>query len=325
MTVPLDVFQNSFNQAQDANVQAANMAGAMVAMGRYEQEFTVYGTAFWRAGQRYYLISGEADKVYDFMHREIDLLTTPVISWTQSLLVPSGCADEVGQAVRRALARQMAEAYPAAYFALAQKLSAFMPNDLAQPLLSEMQDELEGLYDSEQLALIAGLLRFAQRRGNVTALTGQRFQHWLKRQKQEMAGDAVPKDRFCQTFYGFAYQTSDGQWAYYANAVKNAAYRRLLTMQEKGCLTSTLVAKNCWYNYAYHLRDARADFLTHLTALFDQTYQKRLKTLVDLPPAVDQQAFAQALAYAQKQLPPASVQALRQCGRDWGVKMAEQI
>ena len=52
MTVPLDMFLKSFDQAQDANVQAAQMSGAMVEMGRYGQEFTVYGTAFWWDGQR---------------------------------------------------------------------------------------------------------------------------------------------------------------------------------------------------------------------------------------------------------------------------------
>lgn len=323
MTVALDIFQHSFDQAQDANVQAANMAGAMAAMGRYAQEFTIYGTAFWQEGRRHYLVSSEADKLYDFLHRDEQLscLAAPVVSQTTSLVVPSGCAEEVGRTVRRTLARELSEIYPAAFFAVAEQLTAFTPNTSAEALLGALQAELEGRFDGEQVDIFAGLLQFAYTRGNVTALFHQQLQTWVARQRREMAGDAVPKERCSQTFYGFAYQMPEGSWVCYANAVKNAAYQRLSLMQAKGCLTSPLITKNCGYQQGCPLREVRADFLVHLQTLFDAAYQKRLMTLAALPPALEQAAFEETLAEVQRKFTEPCLWALKAWGRRWGMRV----
>ena len=320
MTVPLDRFQRSFEQAQDANIQAAQMAGAMVEMGRYAQEFTVFGSTFWREGERFYLVSSEADKIVEARLREdMGSLATPINGWTISLLVPSGCAEEVGRTVRQMAAKRMAENYPPAYFKLAAQLAETVPNALAEPLLAQWQEELEGLFAKEQLALFAGALELAWQRGNVTAVGRQKFDQWLKRQRQDMVEDAGRMDRFGQIFYGGAYQKDDGQWAYFANAVKNAAYRQLERCREQGHLTSTLLDYCCWYNYDYPLRQARADFLAHLQRVMDETYQARLMALTKLAPPRSPAAFAQALAEAAHKLPQPSLRALRRLGRQWGV------
>ena len=318
MTVPLDMFQQSFELAQDANVQAAQIAGAMAEMGRYAQEFTVFGSTFWRNGQRFYLVSSEADKIVEAKLQEsAGMFSTPVDCWTISLLVPSGCEDEVGRTVRQLAAKKMAANYPPAYFELAEKLADTVPNALAEPLLYQWQEELEGLFAQEQLTLFAGALDLAWQRGNVTAAARQKFDQWLKR--QEMAGDGVQQDRFKQIFYGGAYQKDDGQWAYFANAIKNAAYRRLALCQEQGQLTSTLLAQCCWYNYDYPLRQARMDFLAHLQQIFDEAYQKRLQALMKLAPSRNPAVFAQALSAAAQELPQPALRALRCLGRQWGV------
>lgn len=321
MTVPLDQFQRCFAKAQDANIKAAQMAGAMAEMGRYAKELTVYGSVLWRKGKRIYALSSAAEKVYDFLERDEQLqcLSVPVVSQRTSLWVPSGCEEAVGRAVRRALAKQMAEDHPTAFFEMTESLIDKAADNLAEGLLDELQDTLEGTFDQVKLTLFAGLVQMAYQRRQVTPSTWQRYRVWLARQEREMANDVLRRERFQQTFYGFVYQKADGSWEYYANAVKGTACQRLSVLKASGHLTSTLVSKNLSQAHSCPLRELRADFLAYLAEIFDAAYCERLLAIDALPSVVEQEAFDQTLAEVQRTFGKPSSQALKQWGRSWGV------
>lgn len=150
MTVRLDTFRQvaQANRPKDANLVAAQTAGAMVEMGCFAQEFTVYGTAFYEEGKRRYMVSSDEAKIADFVQSaaHAGVFPTPLSQLTMSVVVPAGCAEEVGRAVKKRLARELAELYPLGYFQLAAALMDTAPNDRAESDLWALRQSLEGVF-----------------------------------------------------------------------------------------------------------------------------------------------------------------------------------
>ena len=61
--------RNESMTLKDPNILVAEKAGAMSAMGYYEKEFTVYGSCFYKAGKRQYIISSKAAIYYQQQSR----------------------------------------------------------------------------------------------------------------------------------------------------------------------------------------------------------------------------------------------------------------
>ena len=308
MTARLDTFKQVAEVARpkDANLVAAQTAGAMIEMGCFAQEFTVYGSAYYEAGQRRYIVSSDEAKIVDFVQSPTHAggFPTPLSQLTMSVVVPSGCAEEVGRAVKKRLARELAKYYPLGYFQLAAKLLDTPPNAQAESDLLAMRQSLEGVFEEDRLQLFEGLLDFAYHKKNVTELTNRELRRWLERTRGEMADDGRQRDRFSKTFYGFVYFKPDGTPAQDINVCRELIYRHRQQWQRQRIIMTPVLSKTYWYNYSCTVQELRAQFAEHLAAVFDECYLTLWQRLRAIPsavrPAVFQDAQQQAgAAYGQ--------------------------
>lgn len=323
MTVRLDTFQRvaEAKGPRDANLVAAQTAGAMVEMGCFAQEVTVYGSAYYEEGRRRYIISADEAKIADFVQgaHQAHLLPTPLSQLSLKAVIPAGYAEVVNRAAKIRLARQLEASYPLAYFELAADLLKVTPNTAAQSCLEAMQDALEGVFEEDRLQLFEGLLHLAYLKKNISERTYHQMQEWLERMRREMADDACPRERFAKTFYGAVYFKADGSRAMDINVCREVIYQHQLERQKEKIPTTPLVSKTYGYSYEQTVQELRVQFADHLARLFDETYLSAWRTLADLPSAIPPKAWREAQARASRDFGDPAQKALAVLGRRLGL------
>lgn len=318
MTVRLDTFKQVAEAARpkDANLVAAQTAGAMIEMGCFAQEFTMYGSACYEAGQRRYIISADEARVADLVHSSAhaQALFTPLKQLTMSVVVPSGCLEEVSRAVKKRLARELADRYPLGYFQLAAQLLAVPPNDQAEDILLTMRQSLEGIFEEEKLQVFEGLLDLASYKKNITELTEHELRRWLRRMREEMADDGRQMACFSKTFYGFVYFKPDGTKAKDINVCREIIYRHRQTGQRQGSWMTPVLCRTYWYDHDQTVQALRAQFADHLAKVYDEDYLTLWRTLMAIPAAVSPEAFHTARSEAERDYGQPAREALEAIG-----------
>lgn len=323
MTVRLDTFQRVAEATgpRDANLVAAQTAGAMVEMGCFAQEVTVYGSAYYEEGHRRYMLSADEAKIADFVQgaQYAHLLPTPLSQLSLAVVIPAGCAELVSRAAKKRLARQLEASYPPEYFELAAGLLAVTPDTSAQSWLEAMQDALEGVFEEDRLQLFEGLLHLAYLKKNVSERTYHQFNEWLERVRREMADDACPRERFAKTFYGAVYFKADGSRALDINVCREVIYQHQLERQKENIPMTPLASKTYWYGYEQTVQELRVQFADHLARLFDETYLSAWRTLTNLPSAIPPEAWREAQAQSSRDFGDPAQKALASLGRRLGL------
>ena len=88
----------------------------MAALGKFEEEFIVYGCCYVENGQVYYRVSTQEDELYLFIEQcmERGVYPSPVQRLLNRTLVPSGMQEEYLYQTKIMLAKQMQKNYPSA-------------------------------------------------------------------------------------------------------------------------------------------------------------------------------------------------------------------
>ena len=100
------------------DIQAASEVARRAELGWFDVEFTMYGSAYYDRGKRYYQVSAEAEKIYESIDRNLQsgFLPTNVISMTEKVPVPAGMRDYISLEVKKELSLQMQKYYPIEFF-----------------------------------------------------------------------------------------------------------------------------------------------------------------------------------------------------------------
>jgi len=266
--------RNEKGMLKDPNILVAEQAGAMSAMGYYEKEFTVYGCCFYKDGKRQYIVSSKEEKIIEFLEDEKNqtFFPTPVEHWTSSVLVPSGTEDSIIRTVKKHFARKLSETYSEAYFAELSNLCNVSENDLAESLLLEWQEDLEGVYDENVLQLFESTLLHARNKRIVTALSYYKMQQWIDVVRKDMLDDVIKKSTYMRAMYGYSYIKPDGKYGYYINACKDSAYNYQQRQIEKGVIVTPLVSKTYHFQNNVTPQQVRDQFSNDLPRIFTEQY-----------------------------------------------------
>ena len=92
-------------------------------MGWFDVEFTMYGCAYWDNGKRYYRVSAFEEKIYDFIAGGAgqDVFPTDICVLSRKYPVPTGMREYIALDVKKDLALEMAEKFPADFFILLEQ------------------------------------------------------------------------------------------------------------------------------------------------------------------------------------------------------------
>lgn len=248
------------------DLQVAEDIGARAKLGWFDKEFNFWGTAYYRDGEEYYLISGSPDRIYDFAEERFcdNVYCTPVQTFTRKCPVPSGMEDYMAQDFKRMLGKQLQQKYPAEFLKEYHEIFCDIANDAAKKDLEQWQIMIDGLFDTEQLYLFELLLRQAYTAKNLKTETYDKFKRWLRDVYADMGDDLIVKDVYKRDFYSLRYW-ENGQQKLVINAQKLRLHVKVQELAAKGILTTPIYKKTYWYNHDYRLADARKDYETYLT------------------------------------------------------------
>ena len=304
------------------DVRLAQEFAQMAAQGYIDQEFTMYGCAYWVNNERRYMISGRGEKIYDFIaHSSLkERIPTPIMTLTQVCPVPLGQQENIAQAVKRQLAKQLQESYPVGFFQQLQQLALAPSNDQAKGLLTPVQRALRGVFSEEKLGLFEGLMELAYEGKTLTKSSYEQFCGWIQEERANMEEDTMVKDRFEARFYGFAYEDQNGHINYVSNACKENVYRKKNHLGCTGLLMTPIFVKTYGYNYTYRLADALQDYKRYLKDIFNGEYMAMVKGINHLPTALDVRGFQEQLTHCYQQYGMLAGQAMAIYGRRWHIK-----
>ncbi len=273
----------------------------MAALGKFEEEFIIYGCCYMDQDETYYKISNKIDDIYRFIEQCVDENIYP--STMQQLLnrtlVPSGKQDEYLYRSKLMLAKQMQKDFSGDIIKLFAILAREEGNDSAEPLLRQIKQQLNGCFDRNLLQLVEGIIYYAYCQKKLTPQTYRSFKQWLQYLYRQMEDDVVIKKSVQRTFYGFAYRNEQQKVRYYANAQRSDVMQQRERLLCKGILGSPIVQKTYYFDYQPNLAETKAEFVTWMGKWMDQEYWDILHTIDKQPSSVDRTALEQLVSQAE--------------------------
>lgn len=291
-------------EAHNRDEEVAQSFGRMAELGYMDTEFTVYGCAYWQDNERYYYISADETKVYDFREKAYRQNIYPTVTMKYSLMapVPSGQEEAIRQTVKKELAYRLQATYSAEFLESLFRLGQTPAKDSALPLLEQEQESLQFCYDRERLRLFDLTINAAHASKLLSEKSMAQLQAWLEDRGQQMEDDAMSKDLFEKRFFAIAYYKPDKAAKYYLNACKERAGARREALLNDGFIVTPLFFSDCPFNYTYDVNQARNKFRNQLGAFFDKHYLQVWEQITQLPGAIPQIPFIWQNRYQQETL-----------------------
>ena len=301
---------------------AASEFEAAMKLGCFDQEFMVFATAYQDQNGVAYRVSAKALHLQQFVERAAveGLYPTPVKRIIRRRPCPSGQQTAISQAVKIEAAKLVRAIYNPAYFEALGALSRTAPNDTAYALLKTWQSELEGVYNSEQLALYQGLLLTALESKVLSSKHYGEIAAWLRGVFQEMEDDIIAKGLYKKVLSGFAYQKAGQQWQFFYDAKLEVTYERRALLKQQGYLTAPVFVRERWLRDMSEFRPMREQFLADYQRYCAQGYLERLLAIKELPSVIDSQEFAKQLSFVQAHCAQEAVEVFTSFGQMWNVR-----
>ena len=283
MTMRLDDLQAMFEQSTNPNIQVANDMRALAEIGFFNTEITVYGTVFYENGMLKYMVSEHLEKIEEFIQNPINfqLFPTPLSEYSIYASIPEELLPGVKYSVKKELAKQMHQQYPIGYF---REVESFMDNistDLAEYLIQQWRDEIEGRFDSTKIQLFNDLLE----QGHMKKIISESFYNdcckWSKCLLRDIEDEKKTRKRFKKIFYGFSYQLTNGAWAYYINARKDAVHKHREVYLNEGKVVSPIIGKEYYFSRDISPIKIREMFQDDIKELLNDSYLNLWKHICD--------------------------------------------
>lgn len=259
-------------------------------LGKFEQEFIVYGCCYLHNGERYYHIGDQIVEVSRFARERLleGECVSPIIEWLNRVLVPSGLQEEYSNLSKLQLAQRMQIMYPKIFLEAFNQLARTQHDDSALPILKHLQHAMIACFDHRVLELAEGiaLIAFQQKKLSLSAF--EMFRAWVNGRYLQMADDVIIKKEIKRTFYGFAYRTPIGKVQYYCNAFENEAHKRHNALMCQGVFCTPIISETMYYDQMPNIAEERKQFLTQLESWMDEEYWSIVDNICELPTVVNE-------------------------------------
>lgn len=314
MTVDLDMMLDL------RDVQVARDVQRRAEMGWFDVEFTMYGCTYQKNGERYYRVSAQEEKIYEYIENEEkdEVLASDICALSRKYPVPTGMQEYIAADVKVELAKEMAEKYPLDFFMLLEKLAQEAEENTAWDYLNDKMRSLEGTFDLKKFAQLKQETRYAYFHRKINAENYRDLLKMIAAEERYMEENIIVKDIFEKTFYAFAYEMND-RINYVINARKGHIYQKKTELEQKGIYTTPLYVETCYYNYEVRLPDVRKIFEKHMREYLNEEYFNFMRQIYTKNRQISVERFAKELKTAEKCYGSAAADTLRHYAVRWGI------
>ena len=317
--------QYNYNQtAVLRDVQVAQEIRSMAALGKFPEEITAYGLAYYQDGARRYMLTTDQSKLIRFLNEPVNQQYFPTLidGHTERLAIPEGFEADVVRAVKLTLAQTLQANYPSEAFALLVGLGQTEPNTCAEEALLESQRQLEGVFWAEKIRAFAALCTRAYLRKNCTLTTYQRLYAWCQKRLAQLDGYVPPLGAREKSFYGLA-ALKDGRIdRCVVNANLSCIHQEKLALEQQGYVTTIWHKMNFDVPKQESLNGITSQMTANLAAVYDESMLKLITAIEQAPAAVSSEQF-QAVMTKLNALGEAAAALGRYYGRRFGLDSEE--
>ncbi len=280
----------------DRDIQCGADFAQLAELGCFDEEFVLYGCAFYQKGRVRYLISADQKKMTQFYAGSVlkGCFPTPIKQQIRRLPVASGQKEDIKQQLKVELACQLRQIYSPVFFRTLAQLADATANDGAYPLLEAWRQRLEGHFWADETMLFAGACQMALESKVLTEKSYQAFTAWIKYMEKQMADDQLMHDKFMRKFSGFAYQKTDGQLGYFFDAQEANVLTYKSNCQQKAILSTPVLSRSYSFGSLNQLPAVRQDFAALLKEKLGSDYIALVQAIAQLPSAITAESYQQA-------------------------------
>lgn len=288
-------FAQAFGGSRDMCCIAA--VGDMAKMGRFDEEFRVYGCACCEKGQITYRVSPVADQIYDFVLNSAYEARCPTMVHvhTESMPVPVGMRERLARRVKLHLARKLQAMYPALFFECLAVFGQTPAQNGGVSLLEALREQIEGHFDKLECQLLEGTMQLVAEAKQVDHVHVMQLRQWLQKMRRQMEDDPKIQRGVARTFYGFCAVRADGTVKTIVNAQALPVREQHVSIQQRGLIVGPILQQEQWFEDAMAISDGRQQFRQRLQSLQNTAYFDSLNRFRTLPSVVAPEAFAEAL------------------------------
>ncbi len=307
--------------SEERDVQCGLDFARLVDLGCFDEEFVLYGCAFFEAGNSKYLISGDKEKIYQ-LHEHGYLHGrnfTPIIRKIQRRMVGSGQRDDIRQQLKVELAKDLQRRYCPIFFQELDKLTKVPANNQAYLLLQQEQERLDGRFQADDTLLFEGLCKLSIESKVLTEKSYDILASWMKYVRKQMEDDIIIKDKFERSFSGFAYEKENGQIGYFFDAQKVNVLERKAKYETACVFTTPIFTKRYWFHTLNQLPKTRKSFENLLKDKINANYIAKVKAIKGMPSAIPKELYWDAEQRIQENCSEEAWQVFRMYGYRWNL------
>lgn len=289
-------------------------------MGWFDVEFTMYGCAYQKNGERYYRVSAQEEKIYEYIENEEkdDVLAGDICTLSRKYPVPTGMQEYIAADVKVELAKEMAEKYPFDFFMLLEKLAQEAEENTAWDYLRMKMSKLEGTFDLTEFVRFKQEIRYAYFHRKINAENYHTLLKMVDDEERYMEENIIVKDIFEKTFYAFCYEANN-KLNYVINARKGHIYQKKSELEQRGIYTTPLYMETCYYNYEVRLPDVRKIFEQHMREYLNYDYFNFMRQIYTKNEQISVEKFAEELKTAERCYGSDAADTLRHYAVRWGI------
>ncbi len=293
-----------------------------IQLGWLEQEFTVYGTAYYKNDTLHYKVSSSSEKIYEYIDEAAvdNIYPANLIRYTERTSLPAGMKEEKTLQVKVELAKKLRSEYPLELFTLCNRIAETVRDDSALSLLEQEQESLVGSFDSTRLACFRELVKYSYKSLRLTEHSYEAFMRWINREYKNLEDDFVAKQTSEGVLYAIMYQ-ENGQTYYVEDALREYVYERKFQAEQKGLITTPIYKQIFWYDYRASFKDARNIYTDRLQNIIRKNYLSQVQTIRTLNRAVllNEVPTSQLLEMVKREMGQQAFQTAERYFYLWGI------
>lgn len=265
---------------------------SLLALGAYDEEFMLFGVAYFEEGKSKCYISPNRQKVYNFVQQCRERMVYPSIveSRVKRCRVHSGDKEKIEQAFKIEFACDLKKKYPQEFLKRIQEIAICPINNRATEILNPLQDSLEGCFDEDALQLYEHAVDFAYDGKILTSMDYYSNKKWLALEKDFLTEKLNPAANLKRTMAGFGY-IQNGSVRYYTNALREKTLERHMEIMAEGLLTSPIFYKDYYLNGYNELQYYIEEFDASIKKIIDENYMMLIEDLYNIRPEINAYKF----------------------------------
>lgn len=266
------------------DLQAAADMKKKSELGGLEEEFNIYGCAYYDAKQDCvcYKLSEDAEYIYGFVANSVERQIYPsnVATITHKCLVPSGTRSEMVFDLQIKLAEKLRNEYSKEFFLTLHQIAIQSRNNNAASALWNIVEDIEGGFDIEKLRNFEFLVKYMLDCNKLTLEEYKKILCWIQEEQHRMGEMFLKKDIFSKNIYALAYE-KNGVIKYIINTQKEVIYKKLQAIEETGQFVMPIYTCKGYYNHTYKLPALLNDFKKEFAAIYDEKYMREIKKILN--------------------------------------------